>query len=328
MRRAHFYRLLRNQKGSKMRIRRSDTVGVILDDIDIKNLTDLDYQKIEKIFHQELLVFIPSQSIDVVAFARLVSRLGTIANYSQCLWNQSGDRITTTRQDLNPFEFPLGSKEFPVQRVTGMKKSGQPTGIFGQGILDWHCNINGIFWNPGVALQAVEGVEGSSTVFLDTCLAFDDLSDDLKNRCRKVIARFEYSPEVWAEGMLDEQYRGMIAGKKRNYYLHPLVNRNKVGREGMYFHFLNRCTFPTDPELLEILKEHLFQEKYIQRINWRPGDIHLSHQVLTLHKREQNDPEILARRVLHRLTFTFSDSSLEEARSWWEKDENEVFQQG
>ena len=37
------------------------------------------------------------------------------------------------------------------------------------------------------------------------------------------------------------------------------------------------------------------------------GDVVLSDQLLSLHKRDQNDPEILERRVLHRITFKISN---------------------
>ena len=73
----------------------------------------------------------------------------------------------------------------------------------------------------------------------------------------------------------------------------------------MYFHFHNKCTFPSDPKLLEILKEHCFKPEFIYKHVWEIGDIVLSDQVLTLHKRDQDDPAILAERVLHRYTFHF-----------------------
>ena len=37
------------------------------------------------------------------------------------------------------------------------------------------------------------------------------------------------------------------------------------------------------------------------------GDIVLSDQILSLHKRDTNEPELLAERVLHRITFKISN---------------------
>ena len=86
-----------------------------------------------------------------------------------------------------------------------------------------------------------------------------------------------------------------------------LLQQNIEGVKGIYFytkinvkllqkmkHFSNACTI------------HMFQDKYIY--HWyEPGDIVLMDQLLTLHKRDQNDPDILAQRVLHRITFRISN---------------------
>ena len=50
-----------------------------------------------------------------------------------------------------------------------------------------------------------------------------------------------------------------------------------------------------------------FQEKYMYSHYYEIGDVVLSDQLLSLHKRDQNDPEILERRVLHRITFKISN---------------------
>jgi alpha-ketoglutarate-dependent taurine dioxygenase len=139
---------------------------------------------------------------------------------------------------------------------------------------------------------------------MDTTRAYEDLSEQLKQRCEGVVGHFAYSPEIWAEGLPDWQLQHMTGGKRFSYKM-PLVNTSERGKKGLYFHFLNECSFPSDPDLLPILKEHCFKDKYIQTVDWREGDIHLSHQILTLHRREQNDPQILANRVLNRYGFDF-----------------------
>ena len=286
-----------------MKTRPLDNVGVEIHDIDIQNLSSHQYQEIGEIFFSELIVLFRDQVCDPLAFAKIAQSFGRIVNSDQCVWRQSGEQIKPLK-NLNAFEWKESSDQFPVQRVTGMKLKGIPTGIFGTGILDWHCNINGVSWAPGVGLQGVEGVEGTQTSWMDTTRAYEDLSDELKSRCENVIGHFSYSPDVWAEGLPEWQRANMLAAKKSGYRM-KLVNTSERGKKGLYFHYLNECSFPTDPELLDVLKKHCFQKKYIQTLDWRVGDIHLSHQILTLHKREQDDPHILQNRVLHRYTFDF-----------------------
>ena len=59
--------------------------------------------------------------------------------------------------------------------------------------------------------------------------------------------------------------------------------------------------------LKKLLMEHCFQHKYIYEHEWHPGDIVISDQVLTLHKRVEWNPEIIAKRVLHRVTFHYDN---------------------
>lgn len=287
-----------------MKIRPYPPVGVEVYDIDIESMSEHDYHCLSEIFFEHSLVLIRKQPVSPKAFARLCFSIGDITNIGQCSWNSAGELIPE-RKYLDPFTDPTCDKDFPVQRVTGKKVNGADSGIFGSGVLDWHCNINGVSWAPGVGLQACEGVAGTTTRWMDTTKAYADLSPALKERCEAVIGHFKYAPEIWAEGLPEWQLKGMLRGKVFEYRA-PLVNMSATGKKGLYFHFLNECSFPADPELLAILKKHCLNDKYIQTIDWQIGDIHFSNQILTLHRREQNDPAILANRILNRYTFNFA----------------------
>ena len=286
-----------------MKTRPFQNVGVEIYDLDVTAMSSSEYQELAEIFFDQLIVLIRDQPIGALAFAKIAYSFGDIVNLGQSVWDEQGERIQPYAS-LDPFKWTSKDGPFPVQRVTGKKIKNEDTGIFGSGVLDWHCNINGVSWAPGVGLQAVTGVEGTHTSWMDTTKAFDDLSAELKKRCEKVIGHFRYAPEVWAEGLPEWQQTYMTNGQLFEYRM-PLVNTSERGRKGLYFHFLNECSFPADPELLPVLKEHCFQQKYIQTVDWRPGDIHLSHQILTLHRREENDPKILSERILNRYTFNF-----------------------
>jgi taurine dioxygenase len=290
-----------------MKTKPLDYCGVEIVDIDITNLTKSDYEEINEIFLQELIVVFRNQPRLSVPYAKIVSKVGKIANWAQARWDVAGNIIRAPNSPVpDPFTYTGLDHLFPIQRVTGQIKNGRSTGIFGQGKLDWHSNMNGPFNRArGVALQGVsDGIINTSTSFMDTTKAYEAMSDELKARCEGVIGRFEYAPEVWAEGLPEDQYAVMLKNKEEFYEM-PLINKSFRGKTGLYFHYLNKCSFPSDLELLEILKEHCFQKQFIYKHEWRPGDIILMDQVLTLHKRDQDDPAILAERVLSRYTFNF-----------------------
>jgi taurine dioxygenase len=290
-----------------MKIKPLANCGVEILDVDISKMTNDDYAEIKELFLEHLVVVLRNQPLKFVPYAKLIEGIGKIANWNQCIWDPNGDvNKYYTGSYVDPYTFTDDDSLFPIQRVTGKLKNGNITGIFGTGILDWHSNMNGPFNRArGVALQGVsQGCVGTSTSWMDTTKAYAAMSDELKKRCEGVEGRFEYSPEIWAEGLSKIQYEHMLKNKEE-FYMMPLVNISHKGKPGLYFHFMNKCSFPSDPELLEILKEHCFKTEFIYKHVWEIGDIVLSDQVLTLHKRDQDDPAILAERILHRYTFNF-----------------------
>ena len=109
----------------------------------------------KKNLEKNLIVVLKKQDTDPRKYAKLVGDDFKIANYSQWIWNIHGDRVDrpTEVPDYDNWDNP---NTYPIQRVTGMKKDEQWTGIFGSGTLDWHCNLNGPDRADGVALQALE----------------------------------------------------------------------------------------------------------------------------------------------------------------------------
>jgi alpha-ketoglutarate-dependent taurine dioxygenase len=304
-----------------MKIKNLDNVGVEILDVNISHLSESDYKEIKDIYDDHLIVVFRNQPVEVVPFAKLCLRSGKgIANWNGCWWDSDGNLQPGASHEKgiwhdvvpDPFTYSGPDNRFWVQRVTGKKIDNKDTGFFPQPELDWHNNINGP-WDEkrgprrGVALQAVSGVKDTGTSFLDTTKAYAALDDSIKARCEGVTAHFNYNPAIWGEGLpswMFEFITGEKTGHEAKGYTAPLVNVNEYnGNKGLYFHFLNECTIPSDPELLEILKAHCLKEDFIYTHMWEPGDIVISEQLLTLHKRVLKDPSMMEDRILHRYSF-------------------------
>jgi alpha-ketoglutarate-dependent taurine dioxygenase len=292
-----------------MKVKFLENCGVELLDIDVLNLNEEEYSQIKDLLFEHLVVVIKNQPQLSVPFAKLVYSIAPIDNWKNCRWKQDGTWIGQ-QQLINPFDYVGDDNSFPVQRVTGQKVQGSNMhgGIFGSGILDWHTNMNGPGASArGVGLQAIsEGTRGTSTSWLDTTKAYDTLSEKLKLRCNEAFGEFEFSPEIWAEGLPEFQLVGMKEDGYKGTYQMPLVHASKKGdKSGLYFHYLNKCSIPNDLELLDLLKVHCLNNDFVYTHIWSPGDIVLSDQLLTLHRRDQNDPAILGQRVLSRYGFDY-----------------------
>ena len=285
-------------------------IGVQIE-CDIQNLSEHDYSDINDLYLEHLIVVFKDQAFQTIPFTKLCAKMGHFANSEQMLWKRDGENTGKGKQQfIDPFTWDGNDNDYPVQRVTGEKtKKGMATGIFGNGELDWHSNMNGEMDRArGVALQGAGFCEKTHTAFMDTTKAYADLPDDIKARCQDVIGNYEYAPENWAKGVPAPQLMTMKGfGIVDHKYTMPLVHESFTGKKGLYFHFHNNCSFPADPELKQILMDHCFQDKYVYEHEWHPGDIVISDQVLTLHKRVEWEPEVIAKRVLHRITFHYNN---------------------
>lgn len=282
-------------------------VAVEVSDIDITNIDKAQADELLQILKERLVVVFKDQKQCPGSFTKLIHLMsGSVSNWMQMKWDQYGNDVDTWDRFIDPTTC-TDMANYPVQRVTGKKINNKHTGIFGTGTLDWHANLNGLDRADGVALQGVEHCENTSTLFLNTNLAYNDLSPELKQQIENVYAIYEYRPDVWAKGAPEYKHFAQKAKEDTTYKMW-LKQKNAAGVEGLYFYTNNRCDIVSEDETLkQKLKDHLFQDKYIYEHWWQPGDIVLMDQLLTLHKRTQDDPEILAKRVLHRITFRISN---------------------
>lgn len=289
-----------------MKIESLNSCGVEISDVDITTLSIDEYKEIKNIFVENLIVVFRNQPQLTIPFARLVHGVGRIANFEQCQWDSNGNVLHNKIEEISPFLYKGEDRFYPVQRITGKVVNGKVSGVMGGIQLDWNSNMNGPFNRArGMAFQAIgEGVRGNSTSFLHTVAAYNGMSDELKKRCELAVGTFINSPEIWAPGLPKEMYNYMKKPGEGLYEM-PLLNLSLAKKYGLYFHVNNQCSFPDDPELLDILKEHCFQDKFIYKHNWEPGDIVLSDQLLTLNKRIQTDPEVLNGILLNRYAFHF-----------------------
>ena len=94
----------------------------------------------------------------------------------------------------------------------------------------------------------------------------------------------------------------------RHNYKMWIEQENAGGVKGIYLYTNNDCEIPgEDTTLFTDLQDFLFQEKYMYHHDWSIGDIVLSDQLITLHKRRLEDDDIFEKRLLNRLTFRLTN---------------------
>ena len=288
-----------------MKYNRLENGAVEILDFDISTHTAEDAAEMRDILLRELVVVIKKQDTNPLNFARLIHEMGGLSNWNQLCRTIDGEPHNFLSEYPNVNQWDKNTP-FPIQPVTGEKKEGEYIGIFPTGLLDWHCNLNGPDRADGVALQGIKGVDGTRTSWLNTAIALAEMPDELRDRIRGKHATFYYNPEKWAFIANDIQRAFMLAN--RHSYKMWIEQENAGGVEGIYLYTNNDCKIPgEDTTLFTDLQDFLFQEKYMYHHDWSIGDIVLSDQLITLHKRRLEDDDIFEKRLLNRLTFRLTN---------------------
>ena len=191
-----------------------------------------------------------------------------------------------------------------ILRVTGEKNEKGEPGLFGHtSALDWHANqCSNPDRNPLIWLYGVKGTSGSRTSWINTIEAYKDLDKTIKSRLqgKKIYCGYEKGRYSTSDTFIDHIHQDV---------LFDLVMTNKAGQTGLYFPFLQTFGMAgtTEEEYTEIwtqLRDHILQEKYMYHHDWNDGDVVISEQWLSIHKRwEFADMES---RVLHRIAFDYN----------------------
>ena len=289
---------------TSLKTKRLENGAVEILDFDIKSITKEVAKEVREVLLDELVVVLRQQDTNPVYQARLCHGIGdTISPHWELTRTIDGKNLILKEQP-NPWIWKE-NEPFPVMRVTGERKNGEYSGIFPRGKLDWHCNLNYPTNQDGVSLQGIRAVEGTRTSWINTSLAYKEMPKDLLERVKGNHATFKYNPLRWADIDNPLQKKVMLSSIKK--YSMYLEQENSNGTCGIYLFSHNDCNIPNDSKLKGDLEDFLFQEKYTYHHDWQVGDIVLSDQLLTLHKRREEKDSVFEKRLLNRLTFNLSN---------------------
>jgi taurine dioxygenase len=202
------------------------------------------------------------------------------------------------------YPFVKGIEGFP--EIIPVIKLEHETKNFG-GI--WHTDTAYLEIPPmGTMLIAREVPPcGGDTLFANTYLAYETLSEGLKRMLDGLIA-VNYSAKADVTRTREDRLRdgGKAEAKKEYISEHPVVRTHpETGRKALYVNFGHTVRFKdmTEAEsapLLKFLFEHQTRPEFTCRFNWRVGSLAFWDNRCTLHN-PVNDYHGF-RRVMHRIT--------------------------
>lgn len=257
----------------------------------LSELSESQWNELGRITNEKIILIARNQSMDIETEVKICRTIGDV--------EVMGDNAT--------YRCPTSAAGEPireVQRVTGERDhKGDPTGLFYHNqALDWHANKasntkerKSIVW-----LRSIKGAKGSRTSWANTKQAFADLDSETQQRLRHLKGIFGFEPG---------RYSPVVDFKIHiNETPIPLVWQNPVTKEeGLYFPFnqlfhIDGVSSEESKNLIESLKTHVLQEKYMYHHDWEDSDIVLSDQWFSIHKRWPFD---VSNRLLHRVTMNW-----------------------
>lgn len=253
---------------------------------DIRDLSEIEIKKIAEYINSNTVVVFKDQELtpeDQIKFCNTIGRVQSHKGKEQFDHLKVRDEIF---------------------RVTGQKDENGKPGLFGHvSELDWHCNeTSNPNRDPLIWLYSIEGSRGSVTSWINLILAYNDLPASLKHD-------FENKLVVcgWVDGRFG--YAEYFTNPGKNKAIHKLVQSNHLGQKGIFFPFnqtfaISGYSESEYKELAEFLENHINQEKYMYHHYWDDGDVAISDQWLSIHKRwEFKDMD---KRILHRIAFDYT----------------------
>ena len=296
-------------------------------DINLKTATDAEIQFIGSTVISNLCVVIKGQNLTPDEQLEVCSKIGDV------------ERHFTTQQKKDILKDV--SVADGVSRVTGaLNERGKP-GLFNRtDDLEWH--VNAAFKHkrhPLVWIYADQGVEGSVTSWLNMSKVYHSLGrhERFKMRDLQVHAGFKtertdisvgYDSTLEILSKHKELDPDLLKNLKDNMKNPPvedvsfedwskiwpelkpfdLYYKNPAGVEGIYFPFFQVAGIKGySSEKFEEFKQHIMdvalKEENMYHHNWEVGDIVLSEQWLTLHKRWAFDK--MNERIVHRIALDY-----------------------
>jgi taurine dioxygenase len=256
-------------------------------DEDLKKASPERAKEILNLCLTNMVVVARNQSLSPQDQIDFVSKIGT---YQKTHGNERGKDIIIPEVD-------------GILRVTGKKNERGQEGLFGHvHDLDWHANQTS---NPNrmplIWLYGVEGTAGSRTSWINMIEAYNDLDNGFKEEIKDIRVYCGYEKGRYSDSDYFKEH------VNRDYAV-SLVHTNDAGVTGLYFPFLQIFEFEGEhnkkfDDVMSRLTAHVLQEKYAYHHDWRDGDVVLSEQWLSIHKRWRF--EKMNERILHRIAFRY-----------------------
>jgi taurine dioxygenase len=262
-------------------------LGAEIQNVELKNLSDREFDEIHRAWLDHLVVRFRGQQLtveDLIAFSRRFGELD---------WapvQETGRR------------FVAGHPEIYV--VSNVIENGVPIGSLGAGEAVWHTDMSYIENPPKASLLYALEIPpaGGDTYFCNMYRAYESLPDPLKHRASSLTLKHDgtYNSGGYVrQGLAAVDDPASSAG-----VYHALVRAHpETGRRALYLGrrrnaYIGGLPLAESEALLDELWSYATRDEIAWCNQWQPGDVVLWDNRCTMHRRDSFDPN--SRRIMYR----------------------------
>jgi taurine dioxygenase len=263
-----------------------------VEEIDLRISTQEEINQIAKLIADNSLVVIKGQNLSVEDEVAIAKKF-------------KNPKPLFKKDTLDFKHCSVEDSEDLIYRVSGGKdKHGQP-GIGGYpDEMVWHCDHawaapeqeHILIW-----LYAVKGSKGSCTTWNNNLLSYEQMEQPIKDWLAPLQATYIKNRE--------HKYNDLDEGVPTEYTL-PIIRKNITGKHGIFFPIyqvdsIEGVSREDERRIMIMLTEYTTQERFLYHHYWEDGDIVISDQWYSMHKRWAFDR--IEERLCHRIWFGYPD---------------------
>ena len=259
----------------------STHTGADIVDVDVKTLSDEQFEKIHAAWIDRCVIRFRDQHLDIDDLQRFSARFGPLEEMPQY------SRLSEEARRLIPNKY--------VTVISNIKVDGKPIGGLGNAEASWHSDMtyNPVTPTASILLAEEAPPAGGDTHFVSQFAAYDALPAELKQRLATVSIKHDATHT--SVGELRRTYEQPASPVDAPGAIHPAIRQHtESGRKALFLGRREWAYIPGIPladseKLLDEIWFYAAPQSLIWTQQWKVGDLIVWDNRSTLHRRAEFD---------------------------------------
>jgi alpha-ketoglutarate-dependent taurine dioxygenase len=303
--------------------------GVIIDDLDLDNITNEEWEEIGKLHLKNLVTIIRGSKCNVDQFSKLIHQWGpefwslkySLLKKYNLNWSTFQAAVLADLPIIEPIDKEIldilykasvtAENGKSINFFSSSKDEKGDYGLYGGQELDWHMHSSGNYvFEHAVSLLAAKNVVGTATGFVSTADYYESVSESFRSELNDMIVLHKYdSADVDPPFRPSEEAVLKFKMCPVDYNEVPMVIQSPGGIKGLHFspptmYKIKDATEKESQKIFNTISKKLFSKKYIYD-HWytQDGDFLTFDNSITLHRRVGQTDD----RKIYRIEHTYDN---------------------